>query len=171
MQAFVRFGYRRAAMADIAAAAGISRPLLYTVFPNKAAVFQALAEMLLGQAAEAAEAAWPETAPVATGLRAAILARDLAIHRLLAQTPHAAEILAETESLTQQLHQASAARFRALTAARLTAAGDRRADDTARLIANAADGLKHAGVSEATYIADVERLARLVAAGVAVVDD
>ena len=58
MAAFIRFGYRRAAMADIAAAAGLSRPLLYTVFPNKAAVFRALAETLLADAASAAEAAW-----------------------------------------------------------------------------------------------------------------
>jgi AcrR family transcriptional regulator len=171
MQAFVRFGYRRATMADIAAAAGISRPLLYTVFPNKAAVFRALAGMLLADAADAAEAAWPADAAVATGLAAAILAKDLAIHRLLAKTPHAAEILAETVALTDDLHQASATRFRALTAARLRAAGDPAADDTARLIANAADGLKHADVNEATYIADVGRLARLIAAGAASLRD
>jgi AcrR family transcriptional regulator len=171
MQAFVRFGYRRATMADIAAAAGISRPLLYTVFPGKAAVFRALAEMLLADAADASEAAWPAGAPLAAGLAAAILAKDLAIHRLLAQTPHAAEILAETVALTDDLHQASAARFRALTEARLRAAGDPAAADTARMIANAADGLKHAGVNEATYIADVERMARLVAAGIGAVND
>jgi AcrR family transcriptional regulator len=171
MQAFVRFGYRRATMADIAAAAGISRPLLYTVFPNKAAVFRALAEMLLADAADSAEAAWPAGAPVAAGLAAAILAKDLAIHRLLAQTPHATEILAETVALTDDLHQTSAARFRALTEARLAAAGDAAATDTARLIAHAADGLKHAGVNEATYIADVGRLARLVAAGIGAVND
>lgn len=165
MAAFIRFGYRRAAMADIAAAAGLSRPLLYTVFPNKAAVFRALAEMLLADAAGAAEAAWPDTVPVAEGLAAAILAKDLPIHRLLGSTPHAAEILAETESLTADLHSASAARFRALVTARLRAAGDPAPDDSARVVANAADGLKHAGLDEATYVADVARLAGLVAAG------
>lgn len=167
MAAFIRFGYRRAAMADIAAACGLSRPSLYLVFPNKAAVFRALAETLLADAAAAAEAAWPEAAPVPDGLAAAILAKDLPIHRLLVSTPHAAEILAETESLTEDLHNASAARFRSLTATRLRAAGDPAPDDSARLIANAADGLKHAGLDEATYVADVTRLARLVAAGLA----
>jgi AcrR family transcriptional regulator len=165
LEAFSRFGYRRAAMADIAAAAGVSRPLLYTVFPGKPAVFRALAESLMGDAMVAAEAAWPPEAPLATGLAAAILAKDLPIHRLLAATPHAAEILAEAETLTDDLHKASAARFAALAVARLAAAGDATPADTARLIANAANGLKHAQLAEPVYIADVGRLARMIAAG------
>jgi len=159
LQAFSRFGYRRAAMADIAAAAGVSRPLLYTVFPGKAAVFRALAEGLLADAVAAAEAAWPATAPPGEGLAAAILAKDLGVHRLLAATPHAAEILAESERLVGDLHRDAAARFAALVAARLGDAG------LARLVGHAADGLKHAGLGEADYVADVVRLAELVAAG------
>lgn len=162
LEAFSRFGYRRATMADIAAAAGVSRPSLYLVFPNKAAVFRALAESLMGDAIAAAEAAWPPEAPLATGLAAAILAKDLPIHRLFAATPHAAEILGQAEILAADLHQASTARFTALARARLAAAGDASAGDTARLVANAADGLKHAGLDEDIYCADVMRLARLV---------
>jgi AcrR family transcriptional regulator len=166
LTAFSRFGYRRAVMADIAAAAGISRPLLYTVFPNKAAVFRALAEMLLTDAIAGAEAAWPAAMDPAAGLAAAILAKDLGIHRLFAATPHAAEILAEAQTLAADLHKTSAARFAALVTTRLAAAGDRDAAATARLVANAADGLKHAGLDEATYVADVQRLAALVAGSV-----
>jgi AcrR family transcriptional regulator len=158
LDAFSRFGYRRAAMADIAAAAGVSRPLLYTVFPNKTAVFRALAESLMADAIAAAEAAWPADAPVADGLAAAILAKDLGIHRLLAATPHAAEILAEAETLADDLHRDSAARFLALATARLGDAA------LARLVVNAADGLKHAGLDEATYVADIRRLAALLTA-------
>jgi AcrR family transcriptional regulator len=165
LQAFSRFGYRRTAMADIAAAAGLSRPSLYLVFPNKAAVFRALADMLLRDAMTGAEAAWPEDMDPAAGLAAAILAKDLPIHQLFAATPHANEILAEAETLAGDLHRDSAARFAALVAMRLAAAGDDRAADTARLVANAADGLKHARLEEATYVADVNRLAALVAGG------
>jgi AcrR family transcriptional regulator len=158
LEAFSRFGYRRAAMADIAAAAGVSRPLLYTVFPNKAAVFRALAETLMADAIAAAEVAWPADAPMAEGLAAAILAKDLAVQRLLAATTHAAEILAEAENLAADLHRDSAVRFLALVTARLGDAA------LARLIVNAADGLKHAGLDEATYVADVRRLATLLTA-------
>jgi AcrR family transcriptional regulator len=159
LDAFSRFGYRRASMADIAAAAGVSRPLLYTVFPGKAAVFRALAETLMTDAIAAAEAAWPADAPVAQGLAAAILAKDLGIHRLLAATPHATEILAEAETLAGDLHRDVAARFMVLASQRL---GD---TALARLVVNAADGLKHARLEEAIYVADVTRLAALVAAG------
>ena len=157
LDAFSRFGYRRAAMADIAAAAGVSRPLLYTVFPNKAAVFRALAESLLADAIVAAEAAWPAGVPVSQGLAAAILAKDLPIHRLFAATPHAAEIITEAETLAGDLHRDASTRFLALATARLGDAG------LARLVVNAADGLKHAGLDEATYVGDVTRLALLVA--------
>jgi AcrR family transcriptional regulator len=163
LEAFSRFGYRRAVMADIAAAAGVSRPSLYLVFPNKAAVFRALAESLMGDAISAAEQAWHPGLPVAEGLAAAILAKDLPIHTLLAATPHAAEILGEAEVLAADIHRASAARFMALIAARLADAGDAAPADTARLVANAAAGLKHAGLDQATYMADVGRLAAMVA--------
>lgn len=163
LSAFSRFGYRRATMADIAAAADMSRPALYLVFPNKVAVFRALAEMLLVDAMTGAEAAWPEGIDPAKGLTAAILAKDLPIHQLLAATPHAAEILAEAQTLADDLHKATAARFTALVSARLATAGHPEAADIARLVANAADGLKHARLDQATYIADVTRLAALAA--------
>lgn len=158
LEAFSRFGYRRTAMVDIAAAAGVSRPLLYTVFPNKAAVFRALAESLMADAIAAAETAWPANAPAAGGLAAAILAKDLPIQRLLAATPHATEILAEAETLADDLHRDVTARFLALATARLCDAA------LARLVVNAADGLKHARLDEATYVMDVRRLAAMVSA-------
>jgi AcrR family transcriptional regulator len=162
LSAFSRFGYRRAAMADIAAAAEMSRPALYLVFPNKVAVFRALAEMLFADAMTGAEAAWSETMAPAEGLAAAILAKDLPIHQLLAATPHADEILAEAKTLADDLLRVTAARFADLVTTRLTAAGHPEAALVARLVANAADGLRHAGLDQATYVEDVTRLAALV---------
>ena len=163
LSAFSRFGYRRASMADIAGAADMSRPALYLVFPSKIAVFRALADMLLAGAMTGAEAAWPENMSAAEGLAAAILAKDLPIHQLLAATPHAPEILAELKALADDMQRTTAARFLELVTARLAAAGDPDAAASARLVANAADGLKHAGLDQATYIIDVTRLAALVA--------
>jgi AcrR family transcriptional regulator len=162
--AFSRHGYRRCAMADIADAAGMSRPALYLLFPGKEAVFRAVAEALLADAAVAAEAAWPPGADAATGLAAAILARDLPIHRLCHASAHADEILAVAASLTADLHQASAARFEALLANRLASSASGRADAAglARMLVAAAAGLKHAGLPEVDYIEDVQRLAALL---------
>lgn len=151
-------------MADIAAAAGMSRPALYLLFPGKEAVFRAVAEALLADAAIAAEQAWPEGEDPAPGLAAAILAKDLPIHRLCQASAHAEEILAVAASLTADLHEASAARFEALLANRLAAAGRTDAAGMARMLVAAATGLKHAGLPETDYIADVRRLAGLLAA-------
>jgi AcrR family transcriptional regulator len=162
--AFSRHGYRRCTMADIADAAGMSRPALYLLFPGKEAVFRAVAETLLADAAVAAEQAWPEGSDPSAGLAAAILAKDLSIHRLCHASAHAEEILAVAASLTADLHQASAARFEALLSVRLAAAGRADAAGLARMLVAAATGLKHAGLPESDYIADVHRLARLIGA-------
>lgn len=43
---FIRYGYARTTMGDIAAAAGMSRPALYLLFPDKDAIFaRTIAEM------------------------------------------------------------------------------------------------------------------------------
>jgi AcrR family transcriptional regulator len=44
---FQRHGFRKVTMSDIAEAAEMSRPTLYAVFPNKEAVFGAIAEQLM----------------------------------------------------------------------------------------------------------------------------
>lgn len=54
---FTRYGYARATMADIAAKAGMSRPALYLLYPDKDAIFETvirrMGERKLGDIAEA----------------------------------------------------------------------------------------------------------------------
>lgn len=45
---FLRYGYRRVTMGDVATAAGISRPALYLLFRNKERVFEAALRKLSG---------------------------------------------------------------------------------------------------------------------------
>jgi AcrR family transcriptional regulator len=44
---FLRYGYARTTMADIARAAGITRPTLYATFPDKERVFMAVVEKMI----------------------------------------------------------------------------------------------------------------------------
>jgi len=44
LDVFLRYGYKRVTMSDIAAAAGISRPALYLVFENKEEIFTSVYE-------------------------------------------------------------------------------------------------------------------------------
>jgi hypothetical protein len=125
-------------------------------------VFADLAGTMLEASLADAIAAWPPGIDVATGLAAALLAKDLGLFRLLAASPHGAEILSEGTAMTMELHASVEARFRALLVNRLVAAGITDAPALARMIAKAADGIKHAGGSEADYVADITRLAALV---------
>jgi len=43
-EVFLRYGYARTTMADLAKAAGLSRPALYLVFPDKEDIFSAVVE-------------------------------------------------------------------------------------------------------------------------------
>jgi AcrR family transcriptional regulator len=47
LEVFLRYGYTRTKMADIAKAAGLSRPTLYLTFPDKETVFRAVVEMIV----------------------------------------------------------------------------------------------------------------------------
>ena len=49
---FLRFGYRRTTMGDLAAAAGMSRPSLYLVFCNKEEVFEAVLQAFAARTLE-----------------------------------------------------------------------------------------------------------------------
>jgi AcrR family transcriptional regulator len=44
-EVFMRYGYRRATMQDIATRVGLSRPTLYLTFPNKEAILRAVVEV------------------------------------------------------------------------------------------------------------------------------
>ena len=48
-QVFLRYGYKRTTMGDLAAAANISRPALYLLFPSKEEVFGAVMEELFAE--------------------------------------------------------------------------------------------------------------------------
>ncbi len=163
LSVFSKYGYRRSTMADIAAAASMSRPALYLSFCNKQEIFRDMALGLVSGVVEAAATAWPEEGDPAQGLGNAILAKDLELFRLMIASPHGSELLAESQALLPGLHDDLAMRFHALVEARLRAAGFAEAGGRARMIAKAADGLKHAGGSEADYVADVRALAAATA--------
>ncbi len=48
-QVFLRYGYKRSTMGDIATEAHMSRPALYVVFPSKEDIFGAVMEQLFGE--------------------------------------------------------------------------------------------------------------------------
>ena len=100
---FMRYGFSRATMEDIAREAGISRPALYRDFRNKADIYKAIAANLLDRAASAAEEVLAGTGPleqrIARALEVGFLDHIIAI----SQSPHGAEIIEQKGHLTDEV--------------------------------------------------------------------
>lgn len=174
MTAFGLYGFRRTSMADIARAAGLSRPALYLQFRNKEDIFRSLSEALQAQAVEAAAAGLSQDGPFAARLGAALLGRERVLLDILAESPHAAELLDVNDSLADDVTRAATARFRGLLAGALAAA-DRAgeihlgalglgAERVAEILVAALPGMKQAGEAPAETQARVVDLVTLVAA-------
>lgn len=97
---FMRYGFSRVTMDDIAREAGISRPGLYREFRNKADIYAALADKLLGDAASAAESELAKRDPIEARLTRAIDVGILDHLAEISRSPHGSEILDQKEKLT-----------------------------------------------------------------------
>ena len=172
---FSRHGFKRASMADIAREAGVARATLYLRFPDKRAVFEALAASVVDDALAGAEAAWRDDAPLADNLAATILGKDLRFFRLLRATPHGAELF----DLDAELARVEAARldagFTALLVRRAEAAARAGASieslggpaEFAAFLSVTASGVKYETRTEDDYRTAIRRLARVTAAAAA----
>lgn len=90
---FAAKGFRGTSMADIATAAGVSRPALYQYFENRADVFRAGFARLLDAGTDAALTALDEAPDVTTALDG-FLQRMLGdAYEQLAATPHGDELM------------------------------------------------------------------------------
>ena len=90
---FLRYGYRRTTMGDIATAAGVSRPALYLIFCNKERVFEAALRKLGTGLLEEIRAA---LAPPGTPMEQLKLAFELWAVRpfsMLAESPDAQDLI------------------------------------------------------------------------------
>jgi AcrR family transcriptional regulator len=90
---FARHGYNRTSMADVAEAAGISRATLYVHFKDKEALVRALADNVVNELLQHMRDAWQADATFGKNLEAAILAKDVPLHRLRHTSPHGGELL------------------------------------------------------------------------------
>lgn len=156
---FSRYGFKRASMADIAAEAQLSRPLLYLSFQNKADVFVAAARRFARSCSDAGEAAWPAGVPAREGLPALARAQHLPVWRMLQGSPHGAELVEAGGGMLDELHAEAETRLVAFLADRLPPGHD---PALPGMISAALYGIKGTAVSEADFEAHVQALARLL---------
>jgi len=102
---FMNYGFKRTTMADIADAAGISRPALYLEFKNKADIYRAGFIDMLEKTFRDVDAALEGGAPLHERLIAALNAGIVVPIRNIANTPHGAELFEVKQELAGDLGQ------------------------------------------------------------------
>lgn len=158
---FARYGFRRTGMDLIAQAAGVSRPALYQYFPNKTAVFEAVAEFVGDRLHADAEAAANRGATTAERLYNVLAVKlDFAAGEVAAD--HRGELVEEAARIVPDTVAAAEARYARLVAAVLAEDPDLDrypASETAAILTDAM-----LGIARSTEPPDVmrERLRRLV---------
>jgi AcrR family transcriptional regulator len=116
MRCFLRYGYGKTSLDDIAKAAGLSRPLLYRKFANKEAIFAALYDSVF-------LAQFDKAVPIATGpgTKRDRLLRMIEIvcvepYTLILQAPMAEEFWSACEAVIPEILVGHRVKWRALLA-------------------------------------------------------
>jgi AcrR family transcriptional regulator len=120
---FVRYGVKRTSIEDVAREAGIAKGTVYLSFKSKAELFAAIADRLcVTTLADVQHIAFD--AASLTERLVGILDRYIGVtHRLVAQSPHIAELTASKEALSAAAFDALDRRIRSLLSALLGDAG------------------------------------------------
>lgn len=132
LSVFMRYGFSRVTMDDIAREAGISRPGLYREFRNKAAIYAALADKLLSDAVSAAERVLASSGPIGERLMKAIDVGMLDHIAEISRSPHGSEILDQKEKLTGDIIARWRVRMAGAIAGAIAVEAEARAVDLAR---------------------------------------
>jgi AcrR family transcriptional regulator len=169
---FLAYGFRRTTMADIADAAGISRPALYLEFKNKADIYRAGFMSMLERTFISVDQALATAAPLCDRLIAALEAGVCAPMRKVQQSPHGEELFEVKQEIAGDLGEDwNDVMERSL--GRALAAAERKgelnfdghnleAEDLARLIVSAVEGIKRRKSSWQQAEADIGRIVDLM---------
>lgn len=108
-EAFLKFGFKRASMADIAVEAGMSRAALYLHFKNKDDIFRSMIAVYHTECLQGLAAALAVEADVPAQIEAAFAAITQARFPALLDSPHGAEFLdAKSVAFADQAAQGDA---------------------------------------------------------------
>jgi AcrR family transcriptional regulator len=146
---FLKHGRRGTSMEAIARAAGIAKPTLYAYFPDKGAVFAALAEALVARWRQDFDEALAGEGELAARVAAALTGRQRATMRLLAASPHAADLYGEPDGSAGPKFLQLEAALEAALVAELQRAGVAPARHLAQVLLASAAGIGHKAQSPA----------------------
>jgi AcrR family transcriptional regulator len=155
----LKHGLRGTSMEAIARAAGVAKPTLYAYFADKPAIFTALVERLIAGWRTDFLAALRGEGDIVQRVGAALTAKHKGAMRLLAGSPHAAELYGEQERLAAAQFRGFDAEIAGALEAELAAAGVARPRLLTQLLLAASFGIGH----KATAPAELGPALRLLA--------
>lgn len=162
--AFLRYGFERASMADIASGAGVSRTALYHYFPGKEDVLRAVVDELQAKTLNAAAKALKESQTLSAALTGLLKAKFGPTLALTTESPHGVELVEATHRLTAPAIIAADQALHALVVKALKRYGrTKEADAVADTLIAAAKGLMRSGEDHVPKAKFEERIHRLVA--------
>jgi AcrR family transcriptional regulator len=167
---FLRFGYRRTTMGDIAEEAGISRPGLYPLFPSKEEIFSAVLARALHAELDEIRAGVAEAATPAEKLMLALEVWCVQNYELTRSSPGAADLFESSFEFASEVASKSTAAFEAILAEVLAPLVRRQsrvtltAHELARLLSGAVVGLKATAKSAKQLRASLRGLVSVVLA-------
>ena len=144
-----KHGLRTTSMEAIAGAAGIAKPTLYAHYGDKEAVFAALAERMIAGWRQDFLVALRGDGDVVVRVGAALTAKYKSAMRLLAGSPHAAELTGAHDRIFGPKLRSYDDELLAALEAELNDAGIGRARFLAQLLLASASGVGHAAQSPA----------------------
>jgi AcrR family transcriptional regulator len=141
---FVRYGVKRTSIDDVAREAGIAKGTVYLSFESKAELFAAIADRLCANTLAGAKRIAVGSAPLTERLVGILDCYIGASHRLVAQSPHIAELTVSKEALSASAFDTLDRQIRSLLGGLLNEAGITHDGATEMLLA-AGQGTLHTG--------------------------
>jgi AcrR family transcriptional regulator len=141
---FVRYGVKRTSIDDVAREAGVAKGTVYLSFEFKAELFAAIAERLCANTLADAQRVALKATPLLPRLVGILDCYIGAPHRLVAQSPHIAELTKSKEALSAAAFDALDTQIRSLLSTVLGEAGITH-DGAAEMLLAAGNGTLHTG--------------------------
>jgi AcrR family transcriptional regulator len=158
-------GFRGATMEGIAAEAAVAKATAYSYFPDKDAIFRAVAERIAAEMADGVEAALAGAKSPVEGIVAALLAKEELAFRIVRTSPHSRDLFESSDRLAAEAFAAAERRKLNALAKALEKLRVDKPREAARLIAAATAGVASSATSLEGLAGDLDRVLRALLKG------
>jgi AcrR family transcriptional regulator len=162
---FTLSGFRGATMEAIALEASVAKATAYSYFPDKEAVFRAVAERIVSEITEAMDVAIARARSPLEAIIGAIVAKEQMAFRIIHGSPHARDLLESAQQLTSETVAAMENQKLNTLTKELQKLRIERPKEAARLLYAAAHGIASQATSAENLATDLDRVLRALLKG------